>query len=113
MDQAQADIEWLLCEARSWDWQDKHHDILARWRARRGDDGKTSWRWWWKLPEDDLYNTDHETKAAALAFAVREYPTAREIDVIEARCWSDDILAGDEADMFAESRNKERVTVPA
>lgn len=105
------DIESLLRGVSSaGEWQDEHEEILDRWRALRGEEGKSGWRWWWKRPGDDLYQTDHATRDEALAAALREDPAADDtVELIEARCWSDDINVEDA--MFAESRNYERVRV--
>lgn len=105
--QVLSDIETLLQDvSAAGDWGDEHEEILERWRALRGEAGKDGWRWWWKQPGDDLYNTDHATRDEALAAALIAEPAAIEVELIEARCWSDDINA--ESAMFAESRNYER-----
>jgi len=106
------DIETLLrlLEAsgeRGDDWD----DILDRWRRARGEDGMAEWRWWWKATYDDLYQTDHATREDALAAALAEESALTVVELIEARCWADDIDV--ENAKFADSRNYEKLRVRA
>jgi len=112
---ALADIETLLREVRSFgEWSDDDETILARWRGWRGEAGMTEWRWWWKLPDDDLYRTDHPSRNEAFAMAIAEEPGAAVVELIDARSWNDDITAGDQdTEWFAESRNHEIVRIRA
>lgn len=109
---AQDDIETLMRDLMaSGEWEDEHDDILARWRERRGEAGMGGWRWWWKLPDDERYQTDHATREEAIAAACRDEPGAATIELIEARCWADDIDY--EHALFAATRNYERKEVAA
>lgn len=106
------DIERLLRAAwAGGEWADEHEEALQRWRARRGERGKTGWRWWWKLPEGDLYATDHTTREEALIEALRQEPGVETIELIAARCWDDDLKDGDDTQWFADERNHEIVPV--
>lgn len=106
------DIEKLLRAWPSLERYDVFYDMLERWRESRGDIGKSEWRWWWKEGDDELYFSDHASRADALAEAQREQGSAAaSIEIIEARMWNDDVLDGDENIAFAESRNHEVLTL--
>lgn len=90
------------------EWTEDHDTILAKCRAQRGESAKTPWRWWIREAGEELYQNEFKTREAAISWAVREYDQATAFDVIEARCWADDIQ-GDENNWFAETRNAETI----
>ncbi len=85
-------------------WTTYHDEILDRWRAARGIAAKTGWSWWARKVGEELYEEEFETRDAAIAWGVKNLEPQVEFELIEARCWADDI-EGDEASWFAESRN--------
>lgn len=94
----------------SGEWEDEDEELLAQWRAARGDEAMDNWRWWVGAPDCDLYAEDAATREEAIEIGRREYAEAGRIEIIEARTWNDEVQ-GDEDCSFAESRNREIVDV--
>ena len=93
-----ADIEALLRTVRA----------AGEWEAGMGPG-----RWGCRPPGDDLKHGHESTRDAALAAARRDGPTGGAVDLIEARCWNDDITAGDDVERFAVSRKAHTVRFSA
>jgi hypothetical protein len=106
------DVETLLRTVfAAGEAEDEHYEILSRWRDARAEKAMSAWSWWWKLPEDESYQTDEPSREDVLATGRREEPDAAAIEIIEARLWADDI-EGEEESRFADSRNNEIVQTP-
>ena len=103
------DVETLLTALYSTgEWDDDHEIILKRWREARGDAGKGGWAWWCGVPGEPLYEIDGliSTREAAIRAGHESEAPGDKFQIIEARCWNDDVQ-GDENCFFAETRNHE------
>ena len=92
---------------------------LADWRAARGEDAFDHWRWWIGEVDGETYALDFATRAEAIAAAPKaiasgdfQSPDGR-FEIVEARCWADDVQAADEIIWFAEKRNREILSIEA
>jgi len=108
--QAMDDIEALLALVhRAGEWDDSHDEILSRWRASRGEEGMSKWVWWAGEVGADLYGNELPTRQEAIEWARAEYGADAAIEVIEARCWDDEI-EGEDNFYFAATRNHEVIS---
>lgn len=91
---------------------------LALWRDARGDDAKTPWRWWIGEVGGESYALDFPTRAAAIAGAARAIRRGDvksddgRYQIVEARCWADDVTACDEILWFVDQRHRAILSVP-
>lgn len=117
---AMAAIGTLLKFARRSDDYDTFYDeineMIASWRAARGDDAFDHWHWW--IGEvDGPYGLDFSTREEAIAAApaaIRDgYPHSEDgrFNIVEARFWNDDIHPEDDEYPFAETRNAETLSI--
>lgn len=92
---------------------------LANWRAARGEDAFDHWRWWIGEVARETYALDFATRAEAIAAAPKAIArgdfqlTDGRFEIVEARCWADEVEAADEVSWFAEKRNREILSIDA
>lgn len=101
------DVLSIAFEDGSGDRLEELHAALDIWRWSQGDAAMTDWSWWAKQADDDSYVNELRNRDEAVRCARAEYP-GDAIEVIEARCWKDEI-EGCEQSKFAQTRNHERL----
>ena len=91
------------CEA-----DDAWFDLLAKWRAHRGEAIMTDWAWWWADEGENEFNGCCPTRDAAIAEAMAEgcFFGTDAFEIVEARSWTDE-LADDDFVPFADTRGGE------
>lgn len=102
------------------EWEHPACDVwLKQWRAARGDAAVEGWQWWIGEVDGESFALSFDTRDKAIAAApaaIRDgdfYSEDGSYWIVEARCWADEVTAGDEIMWFAEQRNKETLRVPS
>lgn len=102
------------------DWEHPACDIwLKQWRAARGDAALGHWQWWIGEVDGESFALPFDTRAKAIAAAPQAiaqgdfYSEDGAYAIVEARCWNDEVTAGDDIIWFAEQRNQETLRVPS
>lgn len=92
---------------------------LKQWRAARGEAALGIWLWWIGEVDGESFALSFDTRQKAVAAApaaIRNGDLHSEDGaywIVEARCWADEVTAGDDIMWFAEQRNPETLRVPA
>ena len=113
MTKAQDDVvERLLSDIyRDGEWDDTHEDLLAQWRAARGDDAFDHWVWWVGYVGSESYAEDAENRMKAIDRGRRDYSDdGGKFQIIEACVWNDNVKDGDEVTEFARTRNHQIIS---
>jgi hypothetical protein len=106
-------IEELLSDIyKAGEWEDRHEELLKKWRSSQGEAAMSSWLWWADLVDSESYSFHATTRQKAIDDARAGHLGSDEfgdIEVIEARTWQDVVKEGEEITPFAATRNKSRV----
>lgn len=90
-----------------YDVSDDFADLLQRWRRLRGEAIMTDWSWCWADEGEHEFSGFHDNREAAIEEALAEgcFFGTDAFEIIEARCWMDD-LADDDFVPFAATRHR-------